>query len=206
MPDSGRTERRDAVTDAKRTIILRAAREVFEQHGLEAASMRAIAKAAGYTPGALYGYFPGKEHIYAALLHESLDRLHAAIDPVTGTAAQRFHAAGLAFYDFYRSAPKDLDLGLYLFSGGARPRGLSADLDHALNTKLLACLQPLTTAAIELGLPQPAARQATADVLAHTIGLLLLTHTKRLTLFAADPRTMMDNYLTMRIAAIDQAV
>ncbi|MFG1795766.1 TetR/AcrR family transcriptional regulator [Nocardia sp. NPDC049149] len=207
MADSSRTDRRDAINEAKRSIILRAAREVFEEHGLEAANMRAIAQAAGYTPGALYGYFLSKEHIYAALLEESLDRLSAATETATasGTPADRFRAAGLAFYDFYDASPRDLDLGFYLFRGGIRPHGLSADLNRDLNARLLTCLHPITTAAVQLGLTLAEAKQATADVLAYSSGLLLLVHTKRLALFNVNARTMMDNHLCLQIRSVTKS-
>ena len=70
--DDGRADRRRAVSDYRREIILAAARRVFADQGLEGASLRAIAKAAGYTHGALYFYYASKEAIYADLLAGSL--------------------------------------------------------------------------------------------------------------------------------------
>lgn len=198
MVDPGRVARREAVAEHKRTLILQAALQIFAADGLEGANVRAIAKAAGYTPGAIYAYFPSKEHIYAAALEESLDRLTAA---TTGQAArarspeEKFTAAGLAFFDFYDTHPRDLDLGFYLFRGGIRPHGLSQDLDIVLNTKLLAALQPIHDAAIATGLLQDQARTLTADVLAHASGLLLLAHTRRLALFDLHARTLMQTHL-----------
>lgn len=200
MSDPGRAARRETVAEVKRTIILDAARTIFEADGLQGASMRAIAKAAGYTPGAIYAYFPSKEHIYAAALGESLDRLRtatedAAADTGRGTAAERFVGAGLAFFDFYDSNPRDLDLGFYLFRGGIRPQGLSEALNTDLNDKLLATLDPLRVAALADGATPDRARMLTADVLAHASGLLLLAHTKRLDLFAQDARDLMHAHL-----------
>ncbi|WP_343574615.1 helix-turn-helix domain-containing protein, partial [Mycobacterium sp.] len=176
MSEAGRARRRAAVVEFKASAILDAARDVFEADGLEGASMRAIAKAAGYTPGAIYAYFPSKEALYAALLDETLDRLTTAIDTASTaaeTAAQRFQAAVLAFYEFYDENPRDLDLGFYLFRGGIKPRGLSAELDTTLNAKLIAALQPITDSAAELGAAPDAARKVTAEAFAHATGLLL---------------------------------
>ena len=93
--------RRTAVNDLKRALILDAARTVFERDGLEGASMRAIAEAAGYTAAAIYFHFKAKEDIYAALLDDSLDRLIAHIDAAVlacGNAPpDRLEAAMLAF-------------------------------------------------------------------------------------------------------------
>ncbi|MDJ0396589.1 TetR/AcrR family transcriptional regulator [Rhodococcus sp. G-MC3] len=197
MVDPARAERRDAVAEMKRTIILDAARHIFEVEGLQGASMRAIAKAAGYTPGAIYAYFPNKEHIYAAALGESLDRLREATEDAAADRGpvERFIAAGLAFFDFYDTNPRDLDLGFYLFRGGIRPQGLSEELNTELNTKLLACLEPLRAAAIDHGTDPGRAQLLMADVLAHASGLLLLAHTKRLALFDLNARNLMDAHL-----------
>ena len=75
MPRSA--ARQAAVADLKRTLILDAAAAVFMRDGLDAASMRAIARAAGYTAGAIYFHFDSKEAIYAALLERSLEALEA---------------------------------------------------------------------------------------------------------------------------------
>ena len=128
--------------------------------------MRTIAKAAGYTPGAIYAYFPSKEHIYAAALGRIVgptthrDRIRRC----PGTPVERFIAAGLAFYDFYNTNPRDLDLGFYLFRGGIRPQGLSDELNTELNTKLLATLDPVRAAAHDHGVTAEQARMLTADV------------------------------------------
>ena len=197
MSDPGRVERRQTVAQLKRAIILDAARAVFETEGLQGASMRAIAKAAGYTPGAIYAYFPSKEHIYAAALGESLARLQTATEQAaaTGPPAERFIAAGLAFFDFYDTNPRDLDLGFYLFRGGIRPQGLSAELNTELNAKLLATLEPVRVAACDQGATAEQARMLMADVFAHASGLLLLAHTRRIALFALDARQLMQAHL-----------
>jgi len=72
--------RQKAVSDLKRELILDAARKVFEADGLEGASLRAIAGAAGYTPAALYFHFESKEAIYAEVLRCSLANLEQTIN------------------------------------------------------------------------------------------------------------------------------
>src|SRR5690606_4589116 len=105
------------MTDARRALVLDAARSAFMELGMEKASIREIARRAGYTPGAIYSYFANKEEVYGALLAESLERLNrhvqAALDDKNKNAATRLRAAALAFFDFYRSHPRDLDLGFY---------------------------------------------------------------------------------------------
>lgn len=196
--EAARGERAGAVAEAKRTLILEAAMRVFARDGLRGASMRSIAREAGYVPGALYGYFPSKEHLYAAALRESLHRLRlrteSAVDGLRDPAA-RYVAAGLAFFDFYDANPRDLDMGFYLFAGGMAPRGLADDdTNRELNDALLATLEPIRAAAAEL-VGEDGATRLTADTFAHASGLLLLRHTRRLDLFGLDARRLMTDHL-----------
>lgn len=50
--------------------ILQAAKSEFLQKGFQSASLRNIVKTAGVTTGAFYGYFSGKEALFAALVEE----------------------------------------------------------------------------------------------------------------------------------------
>ena len=88
-----REERQQAMGEARRGLILDAARSVFTESGLEGASLREIARRAGYTPGALYSYFDSKEAIYAELLGESIGRLQAAVQAARPAAVARAAAA-----------------------------------------------------------------------------------------------------------------
>lgn len=192
------SQRQEAVSELKRGLILDAARNIFETDGIEGASIRAIAKRAGYTPGAIYFHFASKEDIYGALLDQSLDALVArvtnAVEPDTAPTDQMAQA-GHAFFDFYAENPRDLDLGFYLFRGGMRPHGLGADRDDVLNEKLLWALAPYRTALSDMGCNDAYADQETAAFFAHVSGLLLLEHTGRMSLFAAAAPALIDTYL-----------
>ena len=128
--------RQQALAGARREHILNAARSVFIELGLEAVSMREIAKRAGYTAGAIYSYFSSKEEIYGALLMESLERLNLCVSKAahdiggkTDSALEELRTSALAFYQFYRDNPRDLDLGFYLFQG-LQARGLTSEWDQ----------------------------------------------------------------------------
>lgn len=201
-----RPTRQEAVNDLKRGLILDAARRVFEAEGLEGASIRAIAKQAGYTAGAIYFHFASKEAIYGALLEESLDRLNAAVAEAVEAAeqapAERLRAAATAFFTFYARNPRDLDLGFYLFRGGLQPRGLSAELNATLNAKLAASLTPIGAALGEAGWADEACRAAMADVFGHAVGLLTLHHTGRIRLFGCRAETLMAQYVDGMVARL----
>lgn len=198
MSKSNADARQAAVSTMKQSLILDAAREIFEADGIDGASIRAIAKRAGYTPGAIYFHFTSKEDIYAALLDQSLD---AVVSRVTASVSgirepvRRLNASGRAFFDFYAENPRDLDLGFYLFRGGMRPHGLGSDRDRVLNEKLLWALAPIRDALQDISRDDGIADAETVAFFAHVSGLLLLKHTGRMTLFATDAATEIDRYL-----------
>ena len=198
---SPRDLRQQALADAKRKHILNAATAVFIEFGLEAVSMREIAKRAGYTAGAIYSYFANKEEIYGALLAESLERLNAFV----GEAAQRVlsepsttfdelrHSA-FAFYQFYRDNPRDLDLGFYLFQG-LKPRGLGNEWDQALNMRLRDAMRPQEIALNKLGCNTKETDTELTAIFAHIVGVLLLNHTGRIRMFGKGADQLMAHYL-----------
>ena len=200
-----RAGRKKAVTDLKRGLILHAARRVFEADGLDGASLRAIAAAAGYTPAALYFHFDSKEAIYAEVLRGSLVNLAEAVTRATlrsKTPAKRLRAAAMAFFNYYADNPRDLDLGFYLFRGGMKPRGLGKKRDQALNASLAAALTPIAYAAEALGARPDAAKTLMVDTFAHAAGLLLLAHTGRMRRFGASAPKLMQRFVDSKIAAL----
>jgi len=239
-----RAVRESALSEARRNLILDAARAAFLELGLDGASLREIAKRAGYTPGAIYTYFSNLEELYGALLEESLQRLKAEVDAaasdmpavdaaasdmpvaagapstpgaaVTPTADTRSADADLpdapsadalrsaqarliatarAFYSFYRDHPYDLDLGFYLFNG-ARPRGLTPELNRRLNNQLMQALEPIRRNLLDMGHSADEATLITTGIFAHAVGTLMLANTGRIRLFRQDPDTLFTRYLT----------
>ncbi len=55
--------------------ILNCGRDEFLQKGFEGASLRTIARAAGVTTGAIYGYFPDKKALFDALVSQPAKEL-----------------------------------------------------------------------------------------------------------------------------------
>ncbi len=202
-----RAERRQAVSDHKRALILEAAREVFAAEGLEGASLRAIATRAGYTPAALYFHFDSKEAIYAEVLYGSLAALGQAVDEVVAKARgdeAKLRAAAMAFFRFYAENPRDLDLGFYLFRGGMKPKGLGRERDEALNESLAKALRPIADTAQALGSSRSEADLLMVDTFAHATGLLLLLHTGRIRMFGASAAERMEAYVDERIRHLRQ--
>lgn len=199
-----RQQRKQTVSDARRELVLDAARAVFLEAGIEGASIREIAKRAGYTPGAIYSYFDSKEAVYASLLEESLDRLHAAVDAarvVKNRPEKTLAAKAQAWFDFYAENPRDLDLGFYLVHGMA-PRGLTNDLDRRLNERLHAALRPCEDALQAMGQDAPAALRENTALFAHGVGLLLLQHTGRIRMFEQSAPKLFAAYVAQLVARL----
>ncbi len=192
-----RLRRERALTEARRNLILDAARAAFFELGLDGASLREIAKRAGYTPGAIYSYFANLEEIYGALLGESLQRLNACVeaaDADSGVPAELLQRKARAFYVFYRDNPKELDLGFYLFDG-VKPRGLTPELNHTLNEQLMSALRPIERQLLASGLSADEAISETTGLFAHIVGVLVLNNTGRIRLFKQDPDTLFQRHL-----------
>ena len=177
--------------------MLDGARAVFAEHGLEGASIRAIAQAAGCTTGAIYPYFSGKEAIYAELLSESLAALCSAV----AAAAQdrrspesQLAGGARAFFDYYARRPDELALGLYLFQGIKR-RGLGTGLDTRLNRQLGEVLDALRPPIVLLLGDASAAEMEISMLFTYLVGLLIVEHTGRLKILRGSAPALLERYL-----------
>lgn len=201
-----RLQRQQAQNDSRRKGVLDAARAVFERLGIEGASIREIAKQAGYTPGAIYSYFDNKEAIYGALLAESLERLNLAVDTAGGPdlpPADMLGAKASAWFGFFAANPRDLDLGFYLVQG-MRPRGLTAELNYKLNDRLHDALRPCETVLQAMGLSAEEALRENTSLFAHGVGLLLMQHTGRIRMFGQDATRLFEAYVMGLVARLQR--
>ena len=191
-------ERKQAQKAFNRDRILTAAKEVFAEKGLEGASIRGIAKACGYTPGAIYFYFESKEEIYAAMLTDVLERMVQAMRNArdkAGKPEDKVRKAVEAAYGFYKKAPQEFDLSFYLFQG-ARPRGLTPELNKSLNARLEALAIVIDEAIGELGPSDKAIRREEAlATLCHVSGILLMENSGRLKILKSSGAKLVARYL-----------
>jgi len=190
-------ERRRELYDFKKLQILRTAEAVFSEHGLEGTSLRAIAKAAGYTAPAIYTYYRTKEELYGEIIRRSLDELRSRIDELAtaGDPETVLRDALFAYYAYYRDHPHQLDLGLYLFSG-ARPAGITPEIDRDLNRRFKGIVDRLAAYyddARDTGAEAGATAAAAAVV--HAIGIVIMEGTRRLRLLRQDGDALMRSYV-----------
>ena len=185
----------------RRGHILAAAQRVFEAKGLEGANMRAIAREAGYTPGALYFYYASQEEIYADLLSTSLGRLHEftrAAGAEAVTPGDLAVARALAFYDYYAVRPDELSLGFYLFKG-IGPHGLTRELNEGLNGELWSALSGVYHPLVESGRKPDQALTDLTALFGHGVGLLLLVTRAASACSAQDGREMFRAFVEERV-------
>lgn len=112
MRATGATVRRERARDEMRGSILDAARHMVVELGVNNLSMRAIARELGYSPAALYEYFPGKEDLCRALYFEGAKGLNTgmqgALDalPEGVEASEAIKALGRAYRAFALASPE----------------------------------------------------------------------------------------------------
>src|SRR5512132_4358603 len=89
--------RRDERWELTRAQLLDAAERVFAREGLAGASIDAIAAEAGYSHGAIYSNFNGKEDLFLVLVEERIDarlaRVYQAADAELSRGAEPLEAA-----------------------------------------------------------------------------------------------------------------
>ncbi|MEP6731504.1 MAG: TetR/AcrR family transcriptional regulator [bacterium] len=98
----GTTERRARARDTIRTRILDAARELFVRDGVDAVTMRAIAKQIEYTPTTIYHHFRDKQALLEELCLRDLSSLAHAFQSIgrIEDPVDRLRRLGLAYVDF----------------------------------------------------------------------------------------------------------
>ena len=104
-----------------RDRIFKAARRLFDEKGIEAVSLRVVAKRVGITPMAIYRHFEDKEDLIDALVLDSLAEWSArveALPPCDGLA--KLEQIGEAFLDFALDEPRRFEAAFLIHSRKAR--------------------------------------------------------------------------------------
>src|SRR5262249_21407100 len=97
-----------------RQAVLRTAGKILEKEGLEALSLREVARRAGVSHNAPYRHFPDRDSLLAALAREGFERLAEALE------SRPRREMGEAYVDFALAHPQRFRL----MCGGAPKQGL----------------------------------------------------------------------------------
>ena len=88
-----------------RAGLLRAALDLLHEGGVEALTLRAVARRAGVSPGAPYHHFADKDALLAAVAEDGFVRLHAALTESSGAPAARLRSMCAAYTRFALTNP-----------------------------------------------------------------------------------------------------
>ncbi|MEJ5255012.1 MAG: TetR/AcrR family transcriptional regulator [Acidimicrobiales bacterium] len=103
-----RDQRRREKDRVSRQHILDAAERVFGRKGFHNATLKEIAEQAEFSVGALYGFFDGKDDLFAQVLERQgralLDTMELAVEGA-GSALEKLHRVADAQLDYFRQRP-----------------------------------------------------------------------------------------------------
>jgi AcrR family transcriptional regulator len=169
---SSEAETRKQKQERTRAELIAAAGRVFARRGYHGASVEEVAAEAGYSTGAVYSNFKGKEELFLALNdHELENRLEdycAVVEALDSPQGAEETASG-RFGDFFRDDP-DWPLVFFEFwAYGARNERLREEFvkQREAEVKIIATAVERQTAAAGVQLPLP------ADKIAVGIGALI---------------------------------
>jgi hypothetical protein len=151
--------RQNALRDARRQVIIDAARRVFERVGLEGASIRMIAAEAARREPSIQGSPARRKSARPFSPNRWIVRRHSS--PGASHAPAKARAGVDALYHYYQKNPDELWLGLYLFrADGVQPFGLSPKFNRDLNARLALAFGHITGAISGAGFNDPDGRTA----------------------------------------------
>ncbi|MCU0271584.1 MAG: TetR/AcrR family transcriptional regulator [Acidimicrobiales bacterium] len=123
-------------TPLRRELIVDTAREMVEQEGLDALSLRRLASALGVTAPALYAHFASKDDLLAAVAAAEFGGLVEAIQAATASLedpVERIVAQSHAYVDHARAHPALIQL-MTVFRPGWIPQPAAPELAAASRT------------------------------------------------------------------------
>jgi AcrR family transcriptional regulator len=181
-----------------RELLLDAAAMVFARRGYHEASVEEIASEAGFSTGAVYSNFSGKEELFLALADREVEKQVAEIHAVAEDVEAGGEAAAEAGRQFQELLKRDRDWPLLFYefwSFGVRSARLQGEFAKRRQAVQNALAETLERLAAQLGfeLRFPAPMLATA--ISATLNGLAFER-------AADPDAISDEVLGEFVAAI----
>lgn len=137
MDSKPTTRRRERERQARRQLILDAAKAVFAERGFLNATVEEIAAHSELAVGTLYRYFQSKEELYVSLLFEAMEIFQEGIEAAhsSGTAPdEQLYAVWRYFYAFYREQPEYYRAFMFLHNEGLR-NAISPDVLQEINQR-----------------------------------------------------------------------
>ena len=178
---------RDEKKAQTRLQLLQAAANVFARRGYHAATVDEVAEEAGYTVGALYSNFSGKQDLFLAMLEEHFDRQIAAYAEITsrGTALEE-KARGVAdhWMAFLETNPQFFPLFIEFWGLALRDAGLRRELTSRIHRLRDSVADLMRRDAAELGIELPGKAAASLATVINSMGTGLALY------MLADPKSV----------------
>ena len=178
-----------------------AARRVFTTRGYYAATLEEVAREAGYSTGAVYSNFRGKEELFLALAETELQNRIAEIRAVADAVKRGEPAAPAAaaqFRAFLEQQPRWPLLMYEFWSHGVRNPGLRQALQKRRQALRDALAETLESVSAHLGLRLRFPATELAAVLSATMGGIALQR-------AAEPDVVSDQLVREFVGALFNA-
>jgi AcrR family transcriptional regulator len=165
-----REARRAQRLAARRREILSVAERLFAAHGYEGTSLEKIAAGVGYSVGAIYNFFPGKDAVYAAVLERNATALADRLRPLAappGSGLDTLLAMAATVIRQVRAYPDSALLTL---------GSLSPERGPAAKEASTSALLEVYSTAIREGQRDGTIRAGNAELLAYYVGGLVFAH------------------------------
>ncbi len=162
-----RRSRREERKEETRSELIAAAAKVFARRGFQGASLQEIAREAGYSTGAIYWYFSGKDDLFLAVYETEVTARMRDVDDfqerIEGGLPQRARAYADQFMARLRHDPQFMVLSLEFLVHAWRNPPLREAFGHRVAWGRLAVARILEEEAQRTGdrLPMPAEDLAT---------------------------------------------
>jgi AcrR family transcriptional regulator len=169
MSSGPRRSRRQERKEQTRRELVAAAAGVFARRGFHGASLQEIAREAGYSTGAVYWYFDGKDDLFLAVYEAQASQrardVEAFRDSATGELPIRARAYADRFMERLRADPEFMILSLEFLVHAWRNPSLREAFSHRISWGRLTAARLLEDAADEGGYQLPIGAEQLATVL-----------------------------------------
>jgi AcrR family transcriptional regulator len=138
-----------------RAALVSAGLQILKKEGLEALSLREVARQAGVSHQAPYHHFPTRGHLMAAIAAEGFEKLSEALETIQEGAENPIDAAqrtGVRYVTFAAENPERFKL---MFGGAIGSREPYPELDAAARRVFTLLVRPFGLAANEKRGPNP---------------------------------------------------
>ncbi|MBI9074953.1 MAG: TetR/AcrR family transcriptional regulator [Desulfatibacillum sp.] len=135
-------ELRKAQKENRRQTIVEVAEEILTTKGIDAVTIRSVAKAAGLSVGSIYMYFKNKEELFLCMLLGHLEKLDKAFaSRIQGEdALQVLKAMANDYKDYYLACGRHINVIGYLYEQRNQAGEINPTLLNDLETLLASVL------------------------------------------------------------------